>query len=47
MAYYFDDGTLDYKVYLPSKDGTVTSIHVLFDENIPSREEEYFQEIDA
>jgi hypothetical protein len=42
VAYYFDDDALDYKVHLPSKDGTVTSIHVLFDENIPSREEEYF-----
>ena len=47
VAYSFDDGALGYKVFLPSKDDTVTSIHVLFDENIPTREEEYFQEIDA
>ena len=47
VAYSFDDGALGYKVYLPSKDSTVTSIHVLFDENIPTREEEYFLEIDA
>jgi hypothetical protein len=47
VGYSLNDGALGYKIYLPSKEDTVTSIHVLFDENIPTREEEYFNEIDA
>lgn len=47
VAYSFENGPLGYKVYLPSRQDTVTSIHVLFDENIPTREEDYFKEIDA
>ena len=33
-------------MYLPEQEKKETSVHVLFDERIPSKSEEYFEEID-
>ena len=42
----YSEDTVGWQVYLPDSDTFVTSVHVLFDENIPERSDDYFKELD-
>jgi len=42
----YSESKAGWTVYLPEQEKEETSVHVLFDEKIPSRPEEYFAEID-
>ena len=37
---------IGYKIFVPALNQQVVTVHCIFDENIPSRDEEYFAEID-
>ena len=43
----YSDSKQGWTVWLPEYDKSVTSVHVLFDEQPPSRPEEYYKEIDS
>jgi hypothetical protein len=42
----YGEETIGWEIYLPASDTFVTTVHVLFDEKIPERAEEYFRELD-
>jgi hypothetical protein len=42
----YSEDTLGWEIYLPDSDSFVTTVHVLFDEKIPARSEDYFKELD-
>jgi hypothetical protein len=42
----YSEDKAGWTIYLPEQEKQVTSVHVLFDESIPSRTEEYYAEID-
>ena len=37
---------MGHQIYIPDLDGTVVTVHVRFDEQIPERSQEYFEEVD-
>eukprot|EP00602_Paraphysomonas_sp_CaronLab_P001187 CAMPEP_0185020694 /NCGR_PEP_ID=MMETSP1103-20130426/3325_1 /TAXON_ID=36769 /ORGANISM="Paraphysomonas bandaiensis, Strain Caron Lab Isolate" /LENGTH=1580 /DNA_ID=CAMNT_0027551749 /DNA_START=34 /DNA_END=4776 /DNA_ORIENTATION=- len=43
----YSEDKVGYQVYLPATDKVITCVHILTDESIPSRTEEYYAEIDA
>jgi hypothetical protein len=42
----YSDTTVGWEIYLPASDTFVTTVHVLFDEEVPDRAEEYYKELD-
>jgi hypothetical protein len=42
----YSTDTVGWEIYLPDSDTFVTTVHVLFDERVPERSEDYFKELD-